>query len=637
MTTQTHAFQTETKQILDLMIHSLYSHKEIFIRELISNASDAIEKLKLLSLTQPELKDFSATDFKINLLADPAQKLLIFEDNGLGMTREEVIKNLGTIAHSGTKAFLTAKKDSQSTPEALIGQFGVGFYSAFMVADRVTVVTRKAGTTEATLWESTADGNFQVSEATRAEQGTTITLHLKDFKSTAENTDATKDFTDSYELRTLIKKYSDFIAYPIILRSTQTPEGKKTTATEEGEVVNSQIALWTKPAHEVTPEQYQTLYQSLSFDWQAPEHTIHFKAEGTSEFSAILFIPKKKAFNYNMRDFKTSIKLYVKRVLIQSETDFLVPLHFRFISGIVDSEDLPLNISRETLQHNVQISRIRKALTNKIISTLKDLMDKNRASYEQFWAEFGTTLKEGTEIGALNSESDVAKIKDLFLFQSSEGKSVSLREYTDRMKPDQKDIYFISGESLTQIQNSPYLEKLTSRGLEVLFFTDRVDVWMLSNIQDYDGKKLVSITSDKLELPTSEEQKKKEQEEKKSAQTHFATLIETMQKSLSASVSKVEISDRLTDSAVCLVASGGYDAHAERLIKAMGQQVHSAQRILEINPKHPVFEKMLLLPEGTQKEWSQILYQQALLNEGTMIDDPYQYSKKITELLMSSV
>jgi len=631
MTKQVQSFQAETKELLDLMIHSLYSHREIFLRELISNASDALEKLKFESLTDQSLIS-SGHQLEIRIEVDKTKRTLSISDGGIGMTREEVVQNIGTIAHSGTKAFLKMKQEAKSNPE-LIGQFGVGFYSSFMVADRVTLHTQKAGTQAGVLWESDGGGTYSIEDLARPQgTGTTITLHLKEFKEKDEE-GTVPDFTDTWVVKDIVKKYSDFVAYPVKMKVEQEiQKDDKTETVIEDETLNSQKALWLRSPSEITQEEYSEFYKLLSHDWTDPLKTIHYKAEGTMEFASILFIPSKKPFNYDYRDRKVGLSLYVKRVFIKGDCEELLPPYLRFVKGMVDSDDLSLNVSREILQQDRQIVRIKKALTSKILNSLKELLEGDRPAYEKFWSEFGATLKEG--IAAEAGVTD--KLQDLVFFHTTESKNLTtLKDYVGRMKPDQKAIYYITGESLNQVQESPYLEKLRAKGYEVLLMVDHVDAWVATSLNKYDEKPFQSIMAENLDIST-EEEKKAEQEKSKEAEARLKPLIDTIQEALKENVKEVKISDRLTESPVCLVSSTqGASAHMERIMEAMGQAVPKSKRILEINASHPLFEKMFKLPRAQQEEWADILYQQALLNEGSTIPHPMQYSQKIARLMMS--
>ncbi|HEY8272428.1 MAG TPA: molecular chaperone HtpG [Pseudobdellovibrionaceae bacterium] len=620
MAKQTQAFNAEIKQLLDLMIHSLYSHKEIFIRELISNASDALDKVKFQSLTQDNLMD-PGTELMIRLDASKEAHTLKISDNGIGMSPEEVVEYIGTIARSGTKRFAELNQELKERPE-LIGQFGVGFYSSFMVADKVTLHTQKAGTHIGTLWESKGDGTYTLDEIPRAEgHGTTITLHLKTF----EEAEEIQDFTDPWTLKSLVKKYSDFIAYPIRMK------GEK-----EEETLNSQKALWLKSPSEISKEEYKEFYHHLSHDWNDPLKTIHYKAEGTLEFNALLYIPTQKPWNFNTRDTEYGLSLYVKRVFIMADCKDLIPQYLRFIKGLVDSSDLSLNVSREILQQNRQVTQIRKNVVNKILGTLKDMLNKERGLYENFWKEFGSTLKEGFPGDAANKE----KLQEITLFKSTaaEGSGNSwttLEEYVARMKPQQKEIYFMTGEDLNKMMESPYLEKLKEKNYEVILLADPIDEWVVEALREYKGTKLQSVTKEDLNLDTEEEKKTKE-EEKKGHLERFKPLMESIKETLKEQIKEVNISDRLTETPVCLVAGNNEpSAHMQRILSQMGQdQGLGGKRILEINPKHAVIEKMLSLSSDQQKLWTEVLYSQALLNEGSNLPDPKRFSKHLAELML---
>ncbi|MFM6928084.1 MAG: molecular chaperone HtpG [Bdellovibrio sp.] len=620
MAKQTQNFNAEIKQLLDIVIHSLYSHKEIFLRELVSNASDAIDKLKFQSLTHQSLlpENWAPT---VTLEPNKDAKTLKIIDNGIGMDQEEVVQFIGTIARSGAKAFMQMNEEMRNKPE-LIGQFGVGFYSAFMVADKVTLHTQKAGSNEGVVWESTGDGTYSIDTVPRPlGTGTTITLHLKSFN----EEDEVQDFTDAWVLKSLIKKYSDFVAHPIKMKNDKGEE----------ETLNSQKALWLKSPSEVTKEEHKEFYQHLSQDFNEPLKTIHYKAEGTMEFNALMYIPGKKPWNFNYRETEFGLSLYIKRVFIMADCKELLPTYLRFVKGLVDSSDLSLNVSREILQQDRQVTAIRKNVTNKILSSLKDLLNKERTDYENFWTEFGPTLKEGIPSDAPNKD----KIQELSLFHSTNSdKMTTLDEYVSRMKEGQKDIYYITGDSLSQVNNSPYLEKLKEKGLEVLLLVDTVDEWVVNAITSFKDKNLKSITAEGLDIDTAEEKAKKEEELKQASET-FKPLMETMKKSLESQVKDVVLSERLTSTPVCLVsASNDPSAHMQKLMAQMGQEYNApVKRIMEINPKHPLFEKMLKATPDQQTKWSEILYAQALLNEGSSIPDPVKFSQQVAELMIQAV
>lgn len=640
MTKETRSFQAEVKQILDLMVHSLYSHREIFLRELVSNASDALDKLRFEELQNPE---WDATqphlEKHIRLIPNAETRTLTIADNGIGMTYDEVISNIGTIARSGTKEFLKHTKEIKDRPE-LIGQFGVGFYASFMVADKVTVLTQKAGTHEATLWESTGDGTFHIERTTRPEgTGTTITLHLKDFT----GDDSAEDFTDEYVLRRIVKKYSDFISWPIRMLTTREEpeldaEGKeiegKFKKVEEDETLNSQKAIWLRSPSEVSEEDYQEFYRHVAHEWTPAFDRIHYRAEGSQEFTALMFIPSAVPQDYYYRETKWGLSLYINRVFIMDHAEELLPTWLRFLRGVIDSSDLSLNVSREILQKDRQVQAIKKALTTKVLKHLETMLKNDRPKYETFWKNFGATLKEGLA----NDFSNKEKIQDLTLFRSSAGDDfITLKEYVERMKKDQKEIYYITGDNLEQLKASPYTERVKQKGFEILYCTDPVDEWVLQSISKVDDKMLRSITKEGLDLD-SEDEKKAKDEEVKEKEVEFKDLLQTIQGAVSEKVKEVKISKRLVDSPVVLV-SGAYDSSArlERMMESMGQAMPKSKRIMEINPSHAVFTRMKDLPEDRQKEWAEILYNQALLAEGSPLEDPMKFSQQISKLMSDRI
>lgn len=627
------SFNAEIKQLLDIVIHSLYSQKEIFIRELISNASDAIDKLKFESLTNASLIH-DTTNLEIRLKPDAANHTLQIIDNGIGMTPEEVTQFIGTIAKSGTKAFSQMNKEMKSKPE-LIGQFGVGFYSAFMVAENVTLHTQKTGTSIGTVWESNGDGTYTIESAPRPEgHGTTITLKLKqleDKKNEDGSSEKAQNFTDTWTLKSLVKKYSDFVAWPIKL-SVEVKKENETTF--EDQILNSQKALWLRPAADITPEEYNEFYQHVAHDWQPPAKHIHFKAEGTTEFTALIYLPSKKPFNFQMKEYEYGLSLYIKRVFIMENCKDLLPSYLRFVKGLVDSSDLSLNVSRELLQQDRLVTQIRKNIVAKILATLKDWLAKDRKAYEDFWSEFGTTLKEGIP----TDNTQVEKIQDLLLFNSTHTAALtSLDEYVARMKPEQRDIYFITGERREGIKHSPYLEKLKEKNYEVLLLTDTVDEWLTQSLPQFKQKNLVSVTKEGLDLDNAEEKIQKETIKKVQVE-RFGALMEKMKTSLSENVKDVVISDRLTETPVCLVsAENEMSANMQKILSKMGEGYDKeSKRILEINPNHLIFEAMLNANEEQIKNWSEILYNQALLTEGTSVPNPVRFSKLIADLMIQT-
>ena len=642
MATEKKEFKTEVQQLLDLVIHSLYSNKDIFLRELVSNGSDAIDRLRFKALSDKELiKD--DPEFRIKLFVDNKAKTLRIEDNGIGMTREELETDIGTIARSGTRQFMEElKKGKASDNLELIGQFGVGFYSAFMVADKVTLKTRPAGSDESWTWESSGGGTYEISEGGRDKRGTEITLHLNE---------SSRDYIVEFKLRQIIKKYSDFVEYPIVMDITrdETPvndEGKpeegaekQTTITEE--TLNSMKAIWMRPKSEVKKEEYNEFYKHVSRDYTDPLKTIHYSAEGKIEFKALLYLPSRAPFDmFQQEGTRHGIHLYVKRIFIMDNCEALLPRYLRFAKGVVESNDLPLNVSREILQEDVVIKQIEKSVTTKILSELKSMMKKSGEDYLSFYREFGKVLKEGIEVDPTNKD----KIKDLLLFESSRtepGKYVSLKEYTERMVLDQREIYYITGTSRGGVENSPHLEVFKQKEIEVLFMVEPVDEFILAGFGEYDGKKLKSIAQGDIDLG-SEEEKKLADEQKKEASGKYKKLIKKVQDSLKDDVKEVRLSDRLTDSASCLVTDeGDMNPQMERIFAAMNQPVPETKRILELNPRHPVIEAMNDLFTADKKDpkiadYSELLYDQALLTEGIAIKDPARFAQLISDLMVQA-
>ena len=626
------AFQAEIQQLLDLMIHSLYSQKEIFLRELISNSSDALDKLKFLSLTQPGLIPDNHT-FQIRLEPNAETQTLRLIDTGIGMSRAEVQEFIGTIAKSGTKKFQQLNQEMKNKPE-LIGQFGVGFYSSFMVADKISLHTQKPGES-AVLWQSEGKGSYQISEVPRAEGiGTTITLHLKKFA----DDEQVADFTDEYVLRGLVKKYSDFVPYPILMKvENEVPSENKDQAPTKAfvdETLNSQKALWLKTPSEVTPEEYKDFYQHLTHDWNEPLKTIHYKAEGSMEFSALLFIPKKKPFAMLQRDQDYGLNLYVKKVFIMSDAKDLVLPYLRFVKGLVDSSDLSLNVSREILQQDRQVTQIRKNVVGKILGSLKELLTKDRTAYENFWSEFGYILKEGIPTDLPNLD----KLKELVLFHTSHSdKLTTLAEYVERMKPEQKSIYYISGDDLSLMKQSPYLEKIKQKGYEVLYMADQIDEWVTQHLTEYNQKTLKSVMKENLDLDSEDEKKQKEDHLKEQTEK-FKDILAEAKELFKDDVKDIKPSDRLIDTPACLIAGeNDLSARMEKLYAQMDRNFagQKMKRILEVNLDHPVFQKLLTLPTDQRKDYMEIIYSQALLFEGSPLPNPSRFTSLISKLMVN--
>jgi molecular chaperone HtpG len=630
------------QQLLDLVIQSLYSNKDIFLRELVSNASDAIDKIRFDAHSNESILEGNA-DWKIKLVVDKAAGTLTISDNGVGMTMAEVEENIGTIARSGTRAYLESlnSKEVRDNPE-LIGQFGVGFYSSFMVADKVTIVTRTAGDKAAGCrWESTGDGSYTIEDSVKETRGAEITLHLKE---------EMKEYLDEWKIRSIIKKYSDYVQYPIVMDITREElprgiDGKPIEGAEkikkiEEETLNSMKAIWTRPKSEITEEEYEEFYKHVSHDYDKPLKTIHYAAEGTSEFRALLYLPSHRPFDLFFREHKKGVQLYVKRVFITDNCEHLVPDYLRFVKGVVDSSDLPLNVSREILQEDVQLKRIEKNLVGKILSTLAEMKEKDNEQYLKFFNEFGPVLKEGLHSDHANKE----KLQELVLFESSTkeaGELVSLKEYVERMPEGQTEIYFITGTSRSLVEKSPHLEIFKKKGYEVLFLLDPVDEWVAQALTEYDGKKLKAVDRGDLELGTEEERKEQEAKKEEQGKQHKG-LLEFVKEKLADSVKEVRFSGRLTDSACCLVADDyGMNANMERILKAMNQDVPESKRILELNPDHPLIGVLSDLYEQDKDnprlaDYSELLLDQALLTEGSPIKDPLRFTKLVTELMVGA-
>jgi molecular chaperone HtpG len=611
-------FRAEAKQLLHLMTHSLYSHKEVFLRELVSNASDALDKLRFESLTNSAIKADAELAMRITVNAD--EKTVTISDNGIGMNREEIIDNLGTIARSGSKAFLEKMTGNDKADSNLIGQFGVGFYSVFMVAEKVRVITKRAGSDgTAIVWESDGVSSYTINDTERDGHGTDVVVYLKDEE---------KEFAQAWQVRSLIKKYSDFIVFPIYL-----PNDKG-----EAEVVNQTKPIWRRAASEVTAEQYDEFYQqALGGLGQKPLCSLHTNAEGVLEYSSLLYIPSQPPFGlFTSFERRHGVKLYVKRVFIMDECKELLPDYLRFVRGVVDSEDLPLNVSREILQKNAIMERISRALVSKTLGRLKEMAESDPKSYGEFWKNFGPVLKEGLHTDYENRE----KIQELLRFQSSMGDSaddlVSLKQYVGRMRDDQSDIYYITGESRDIVQKSPHLEVFRSKSIEVLYLVDPIDEWIINDLQSFEGKSLKSITGGALDLGALG---KEEEEKREKAQGELRNLSERIKNILADSIEDVRVTARLKDSPACLVSGDhALGAHAEKLMKAMGQDVPVSKRILEINADHPIirnmnarFEKAPTDPDLEQ--WVMLLYDGAMIAEGRMVADPLAYSKRVNEML----
>jgi molecular chaperone HtpG len=632
---QTMGFQTEVKQLLQLMIHSLYSNREIFLRELISNASDACDKLRFEALNNGDLYEGDG-DLHVELEFDKTKRTITLRDNGIGMTHQEVIDNLGTIARSGTKEFFGKLSGDQGKDSQLIGQFGVGFYSAFIVASHVKVLTRKAGTNaaEGVQWESDGTGEFSIDTIEKAGRGTEITLHLRESKD-EENFD---DLLSHWSLKNIVEKYSDHISLPIkMLKEEWDKDASEYKKTGEWESVNQATALWARSKSEVTDEQYQTFYQHISHDSAKPLSYSHNRVEGRTEYTQLLFIPSKAPFDLYDRQAKHGLKLYVKRVFIMDDAEQLLPNYLRFVRGVIDSADLPLNVSREILQESRDVKAIREGCSKRVLSMLEDMAENRKEDFAAFWKEFGQVLKEGMAEDFSNKER-IAKLLRFATTQTASGDAtISLADYIARMKPEQEKIYYVTADTEVSARSSPHLEVFGSKSIEVLLLTDRVDEWMLNYLQDFEGKQLVSVARGDLDLGKLETEEDKAKAEKIGEE--FKPLIASIQETLKDQVKEVKISSRLTDSPACLISDDGdMSGHLERLLKQAGQKAPERKPILEINPDHPLVKAINADTNSAQAgEWAKLLFDQALLAEGGQLQDPAAFVKRVNQLLVAGL
>jgi molecular chaperone HtpG len=658
---ETRVFQTEVRQLLDLMIHSLYSNKEIFLRELISNASDAEDKLRFEALSNNDLYEGEA-ELSIRITTDADAGTITITDNGIGMSKDEVAENIGTIAKSGTKEFLKSLTGDEAKDSNLIGQFGVGFYSSFIVADKVTLITRKAGTpaNQGICWESAGDGEYTLEDVEKEQRGTQITLHIKEEQ---------KDFIEDFRLRSIVRKFSDHVSWPIMMLKQDMPamppgmpdmpdmpgmpempdmpkadtpeaqDGAEDKAEEpklpEWETVNKATALWSRSKSEITDDEYNEFYKHVSHDFTDPLAHIHARLEGVQEYTLLLYIPKAAPFDLWDRDAKNGVKLYTRRVFILEGAKELMPRYLRFVRGVIDSSDLPLNVSREILQNNPMVEGIKKGAVGKVFSLLEDLAKNESEKYQEFWKAFGLVIKEGMVEDFTNKD----RLAKLMRFTTTthgdaEKQDVALADYVSRMKPEQDKIYYVTGESYAAAKNSPHLEIFNKKGIEVLLLSDRVDEWLTSHLTEFDGKSLQSVAKGGLDLGDLEDEAEKKDREK--TQGDFKELVERVQKSLDGKIKEVRMTNRLTDSPACLVG-GEHDMSAtmERIMKEAGQQVGATQRILELNPTHP----LVLRLKGEADEirftdLSQVIHDQALLSEGGQLEDPSDFVKRLNNLLL---
>ena len=620
---ETLGFQTEVKQLLQLMIHSLYSNREIFLRELISNASDACDKLRFEALHNDALYE-NQSDLDIRVSFDKAARTLTIADSGIGMSRDEVIANLGTIAKSGTRDFFSKLSGDQQKDAHLIGQFGVGFYSAFIVAEKVSVLTRRAGekSDQGVRWESDGGGEFSIEMVEKATRGTEITLHLRADQD---------DLLAGYKLREIIKKYSNHIVQPILMNKEEWKDGKYETLAED-ETVNQASALWTRSKNDITDEQYKEFYKHVGHDFEDPLAWTHARVEGRQEYTQLLYVPSRAPFDMYDRQARHGIKLYVRRVFIMDDAEQLMPSYLRFVRGIVDSADLPLNVSREILQESKDIEAIRKGCTGKVLGLLSDLAENDKDKYAKFWGEFGAVLKEGVAEDHANKDKIAALLRFATTKADTNEETVSLKEYIARMKDGQDKIYYVTADSFNAAKNSPHLEVFRKKGIEVLLLSARVDEWLVSSLFEFEGKSLVSVAKGGLDLGALEDAAEKQAQEKQADE--FKPLTEKIKASLGDKVKEVRITHRLTDSPACLVADEhDMSGNLARLLKAAGQKAPNSQPILEINPTHPVVTR-LQAESAHFDDWTAVLFDQAMLAEGGQLDDPAGFVKRINQLML---
>ena len=622
---QTMGFQTEAKRLLQLMIHSLYSNREIFLRELISNASDAIDKRRFAAIEDSSL-DVSSEGYEIRVDVDEEAKTLSISDNGIGMSRDDVVENLGTIAKSGTAAFMEQLSGDQQKDSQLIGQFGVGFYSSFIVADRVEVITRKAGSDEATHWESTGEAEFSIDEATREASGTTVILHL--------NTEA-EEFASPWRVRSVIKKYSDHISVPVLMQEQKPPTEDEDSSDEapSWERVNEAKALWTRSRSEVSDDEYKEFYRHVSSDYQEPLSWSHNRVEGKLEYTSLLYLPSQAPFDLWNREGARGLKLYIQRTFIMDDAEQFLPLYLRFVKGVLDSQDLPLNISREILQQSPQVDSLRSAMTKRVLDMLAKMAKSDAENYQKFWQTFGNVLKEGPGEDFANRE----KIAELLRFSSthddSDIQNVSLKEYCERMSEGQDSIYYVVAENHVTAKNSPHIEVFRKKGIEVLLLSDRIDDWLMGHLNEFDGKTLKDVAKGELDLGDSTDEEKAELEAAKEASE---SLLERMSSALDGKVSEVRPTLRLTDSPACLVV-GEHELGVQmrRMLEAAGQELPASDPILEVNVEHGLVKRMdAEQDEDRFADLALILLDQATLAQGSALDDPASYVARMNKLLV---
>jgi len=626
---QTMGFQAEVKQLLQLMIHSLYSNKEIVLRELISNASDAADKLRFEAISNGSLYE-NDSELKINITFDKDARTLTIADNGIGMRREEVISNIGTIAKSGTKEFFQNLTGDQAKDANLIGQFGVGFYSSFIIADKVTLITRRAGETEAIKWESGGEGDFTIETTEKAGRGTEVILHLREGED---------EFLNDWKLKTIVRKYSDHITLPIVMKKSEwkdgeNGEGGQMVSTDEDETINKASALWARSKSDITEEEYNEFYKHVSHDYENPLAYTHSRVEGKQEYISLLYVPGKAPFDLYDRDRRQGIKLYVKRVFILEDAEKLMPQYLRFVRGVIDSADLPLNVSREILQDSRDVEAIKNGSVKKVLSLLEDVAENKPEDYAKFWNEFGRVLKEGPGEDFANKDKIAGLLRFASTHADTEEQNVSLKAYIERMKPEQEAIYYITADTFAAAKNSPHLEIFRKKGIEVLLMSDKVDEWLLGGLTEFEGKKLQSIAKGDLDLGKLEDDADKEAQ--KQVEENAKDLVERLKAALGDTVKEVKVTHRLTDSPACLVA-GEHDlsGNLARILKAAGQKAPDSKPVLEINPTHRLVEKLGAEADDAKfADYAHVLFDQALLAEGGQLEDPASFVKRMNSLIL---
>ena len=627
-TKETHGFQAEVKQLLNLMIHSLYSNKEIFLRELISNASDAADKLRFEALTDKALMENDA-ELKIRVAFDPKARTITVSDNGIGMSRDEVIANIGTLAKSGTREFLNNLTGDQAKDANLIGQFGVGFYSAFVVADKVTVVTRRAGLAKehGVRWESDGGGDYTLEVVDQETRGTEVTLHLREGED---------DLANANRLRTIIRKYSDHITVPIVMKEEEWDKANSVyRTTGKDETVNQASALWARSKSEITEEQYHEFYKHVAHDFEAPLAYSHNKIEGLKEYTQLLYIPARAPFDLWEREHRRGVKLYVRRVFIMDDAEQLLPVYLRFVRGVIDSADLPLNVSREILQESKDIDAMRAGNVKRVLSMIEDLAENDKEKFATFWKEFGRVIKEGVVEDYANRERIAKILRFASTHTDTDTQDVSLADYITRMKPEQEKIYFVTAETFAAAKNSPHLEVFRKKGVEVLLMADRVDEWVMQHFTEFEGKQLQSVAKGRLELGKLEDEEEKKAQEKEEGESK--PLLARIGKSLGDTVKDVRVTLRLTDSPACLVADDhDIGANLQRMLKAAGQNVPDSKPILEINPHHPLVLRLKDEADETRfSDLAKVLFDQSLLAEGGRLEDPAGFVKRLNQLMLA--